>query len=88
MTFEKEKTAVVQTSCVKNEGLTLKYELRFEQGVYSLLCVLFDGTGCLDFDYVYDVAPRGDVASDLMRALSEGFVTPVSLREVLEELLG
>ena len=87
MVEEKERRVVVQCETRRECGLTVKYELRYEQGVYSLLCIAFDRDGCCGFDYIFDVAERGDSAEEILRIIADNFVTPISLREVLEDLL-
>lgn len=68
-------------------GLTVHYELRNERNTYCLLCLAFDRDGCCGFDYVFGIAESFSTASAIFDTVAENCVTPVSLREVLEDIL-
>ncbi len=55
--------------------------------VYSLICLSFDREGLVDQDFIYDISSDRATASRIFNAVVSGKVTPVSVKEVLYDLL-
>lgn len=88
------KSSVVMSDTALCEGFRLSYELLISRAsggdgsdVYSILVVKTDSCDDYEYDFVYDVSRDYDTAKSYLNMLCRETVTPMSLRDVLYNIM-
>jgi len=80
-----DKIGNLHYKLIKTKAVTLNND-NYDD-VYSILCLISDTNGDVEYEFAYDITRDERTAFELMRIIYKNRVTPCSIKYVLQDIL-